>query len=491
MQPQKRRRWIRSTAAVAVVLLAVLAATPSFLVRSGYLRRILNKKPEKFLLSYASATAPWPWQIVANGLEIRGADPNVEWWFRMERADLKISLFGLLRRRFHVRTLRVEGLRFRLRQRVKREERDAAAVAPLPEIPGFGEVPVKGGAPFFPPPEPPSHYWAVAIDDLVAPASEIWIDQYRYQGPARVTGGFFLWPRKETHIGPASVDFEGGRLSLGENIMASSLRGRVGAKIASYDPKIVRGEEVYRYISGKASVSGPTPDMRWLNYYLRSSPEPRLSGGKGTIEAALSLENGEGFLSAKLDGRRVRAKYQKESLVGDVSLHARLAPWTPAKAEGRFRDTSIELRDVAAGTSKEGWWGKFAVGPGTLRSEDAGLALASAVSIRCRDARPLYTLFQVGLPKWAMGLAKMEGLEAAMHVRLAPALLSVRHLDARGKRFAIVGNYRKKGSVSDGAFLVSSGALSAGVDIDKGKSSIKLVGATKWYAARAATPEFR
>ena len=220
MQPQKRRRWIRSTAAVAVVLLAVLAATPSFLVRSGYLRRILNKKPEKFLLSYASATAPWPWQIVANGLEIRGADPNVEWWFRMERADLKISLFGLLRRRFHVRTLRVEGLRFRLRQRVKREERDAAAVAPLPEIPGFGEVPVKGGAPFFPPPEPPSHYWAVAIDDLVAPASEIWIDQYRYQGPARVTGGFFLWPRKETHIGPASVDFEGGRLSLGENIMA-------------------------------------------------------------------------------------------------------------------------------------------------------------------------------------------------------------------------------------------------------------------------------
>jgi hypothetical protein len=351
---------------------------------------------------------------------------------------------------------------------------------------------VTGGPPFFPPPDPPSHYWGVEIGDLVAaPATQIWIDAYRFDGRARVSGKFALRPQKAASVGPVSIDFDQGRLSIGNETAAEPFRARVEGSVATFDPRRVRGNEVYRYVSGKGTLSGEMPNARFLNFYLRSSPEPRLAGGRGTLRGSLGLNLGKGELDLTLAARRLQARYRKATIAGDATLRFRLSPWTPAQAVGRVDGSSLELRGVSSGAGgADDWWGKFSIGPGTLASKPGGLDLATRVGILARDARPLYTLFGVGLPKWAQRLARMESLTATASVNLGPSVVDVLNLKAAGGNLAVAGDYRERGANADGAFLVSSGKLAAGVEIRAGKPTIKLAGATKWFESRGR-PEAR
>ncbi|HKB70785.1 MAG TPA: hypothetical protein VKH46_08070 [Thermoanaerobaculia bacterium] len=484
IRSRKLGRAVLWAVAVVGVLLALAAAAPGFLLRRGLLLRWVNDKPEKLRLSYSSARAPWPGRVVVEGLEMRGSDPNVQWWFRMERADIRYSLLDLLAKRFHATSVRATGLAFRLRQRLSARHDTAAARAPLPPIPGFGEVPIKGGPPFFPPPEDPRHYWQVQIEGLEAPAREIWIDQYRYAGDAQVAGGFSLWPRKESRVGPARVDFGGGRVWLGRDLAVERLRAQVAGRISSFDPRSVRGSEVYRYVAAEARMAGEITDSRFLNYYLRDSAEPRLSGGRGKIDGHLALRRGDGSLSLTLAVSGVRAVYRKNALAGDAVVRLRMPDWNPADGAGRLRGTSFELADVSSAGGARNWWGRFDVGAGTLRSKSGGLELSGQVAAKCRDARPLYTLFGVALPRWARGIVGLEGLTASAGVVLGPATVEIAGLDARGGKFTIAGDYARRGKAADGAFLVSAGPLSVGVEVSGGKSSLKLVGAKGWFAGR-------
>jgi len=516
VRSRKNRRaavWaLAILAALAAALVAAAAAAPSYILRRGLLRKWINGHPEKLFLSYATASAPGPGRLVVTGLELRGSDPNVQWWFRMERAEIRYAPLDLLGKRFHATSVGATGLAFRIRQRLPARHATPAARAPLPPIPGLGEVPVNGGPPFFPPPEPPQNYWQVQIDDLVAPAREIWIDAYRYRGEGRVSGSFSLWPQKKAIVGPVRVDFLGGTVTLGDDVVARGFRASVEGRIAPFDPRAVRGNEVYRFISGTAHMAGEMPSIGFLDYYLRDSSEPRLSGGRGKIGGDLMLKDGRGAMSASLAAVGARAVYRKTALAGSAVLELRMNDWRPGEAYGVLHGTKIALSDLstspanakapaAAGTkgsahpperadrSPEGadrWWGEFDVGPGKLRSTDSGLELSGRVAARCRDARALYTLFQVGLPKWAQGIFRLTEFRGGADVVLGPALVEVQRLEARGGSFAVSGDYRSRGRATDGAFLISTGSLAVGIDVEGAKPSLKIAGAKSWFAAKRA-----
>jgi hypothetical protein len=522
-EPSRKRLRV---AVWALAVLAVLAggailAAPGYVLRRGLLLRWMNGDPRKLFLSYASASAPGPGRLIVTGLELRGGDPNVQWWFRMERAEIRYAPLDLLAKRFHATSVRATGLAFRIRQRLPAKHGTESARAPLPPIPGFGPVPVDGGPPFYPPPEPPENYWQVRIDDLVAPAREIWLDAYRYEGDARVAGSFSLWPQKRAMIGPVRIDFLGGTVAVGNDVAARRLHGAVEGRVAPFDPRAVRGNEVYRFVSGKAHAEGEVPSLAFLNYYLRDSPEPRLSGGRGKLGGDLTLKDGRGTMSATLAVERARAAYRKTTLAGSVTMDLRMNDWRPGEAYGLLHGTKFSLADLSTspakakapdgagqkpnGTSQEPdgasqkpdganqkpdganqWWGEFDVGPGKLRSTDSGLELSGRVTSRCRDALPLYTLFEVGLPKWAQGIFRLREFRAAADVVLGPSVIEVKRLEASGGAFAVSGDYRSRGAATEGAFLVSTGSLAVGIDVDGPKPALKIAGAKSWFAARRA-----
>lgn len=488
MTARVRTLWIALALMAMGLAVAAWAATQT-IVSTRLLRSWVNGNPEELLLDYEQASAWVPGVIQIRGLTMRGSDPNVQWSFRMEKASISFSFLDLLRKQFHATRVRAEGLVFRLREKEDKSEMSSAHLKRLPSIPGFSDPPGKERAP-----EPPPlsetekrRFWSVRVDDLAAdPAPDIWIEIYRFRGHARVTGSFLLRPHVEARVGPAAVEFLSGVFLLGpEETMLSSASGRADCVIDPFDPEKVRGQEVWRRISGNIRTEGRLEDLRFLNHFLRRTPEPRLAGGGGRAHFAVRFDHGIGRGGGNFEVPRATLRYAAGTLAGRASGRWEVPRWDVERDDMEISGSRVELKDVAtAGTrhDERGWWGRFDVASGHLRN---GLTAQTAVS--CRDARPLYTLFRANLPGWAEGILKLEGMTGRARVRLAGDLVDVEDLEASGGKFHVAGRYREKKEDRRGAFLVESGLLAVGVAIDGPASHVKLLGARKWFREETET----
>ena len=144
----------------------------------------------------------------------------------------------------------------------------------------------------------------------------------------------------------------------------------------------------------------------------------------------------------------------------------------------------LELRDVTASTTggaEVNWWGKMRVVDGKIRN-----GLDARMDIQCRDARPLYRLFGVALPKWAEGLLQLENLHATTRVRLTPIRKSFDELAVSAGEFRVSGEYDDVRDVTHGVFLLEKGKLAVAVQIEGAMKSLRPLGAREWYAVAAS-----
>ena len=475
-----------SAAGLAVLALAAGCAAvvwTSSVLRGGKVRSWVNGDPDKLLLAYDQASSPWPGRIRVRGLRLRGRDPNVEWEFRIDDCRATISLPDLIRKRFHATSVEATGLSFRLRQRVEEGRAKPERVRFLPPIEGFAPVPLRGEPPALPD-RNAKDLWEVSIDRLKAsPVKEIWIDAYRYEGSAVLEGRLHLRPRLRASVGPATLEWSGGTLTLFGRKAADPIRARVECRIEPFDPERVRGSAVWDSLSAKADWGGDLAGLEFLNPLLGDSP--RVSGGRGTMSGRIRLESGKGEARVSLAARGAQAQYPKETLTGDLSAELRMAPWRPEQGIGLVEGSRVELRDVRESPAKEReWWGEVRAVSGSLRSADHGLRLTAEVESRCRDARPINTVFGVGLPRWTQGLLTLEGFSGRAGVDFAPRLTRARGLDASGGNFRVRGDFVRAGDAKQGAFLLEDGALRAGVEIDGPSTRLHVLGARDWFFSR-------
>ncbi len=486
--------WI---AAAALLLAVVLAAAGSIalhrILATGKVKEWVNTHPDNLRLEYASASGWVPWDVRVRGLELRNRDPNVEFWFRIDDARFSFSPLALFAKHFHVTRLRATGLEYRLRIRAAASEASAGHFAALPAIPGFGERPEPPGEPEGPSQPEKGSPFKIQVDDLsIGGVREVWIDIYRYAGgTGSLTGSFSIHPRRRAQVGPARVLLEKGDLTIGNQAIVRGGTFDAGAVIREFDPRLVRGNAVWPFISGKVRLEGPLGGLGFLNHFIEG--EPRMSGGGGTggtVRLAVDVEKGRGVGSIALDSRGISARYKEAALRGNVAVAARIPSWEPEKNHLDLSGTSIELKNIssggAPGPESRNWWGRFDLKSADVRPERAA-AFAANVAIRCRDARPLFTLFEVGLPGWARGVLKLEGLEATAKVALGKDVTELEGLDAKGGAFRIRGRYRDRGRDRHGAFLLEAGALAVGLDIGGPKSTLKLIGARGWFQEQPAT----
>jgi hypothetical protein len=469
--------------AIGLVFAAFLAI--HLVLSGGHLRRWVNGDPESLYLDYESASSLVPGIIQMRGLTIRGSDSNVHWFFRMERATISVSLVDLLRRRFHATRVRASGLVFRLRQRAEKDP-DPAHQARLPPIPGVVEPPrtkststKPGPAPA--PPDPHEKYWTVFVEDIVAdPTPEIWIELYRFRGHARVSGSFSLHPHQEDWVGPAGVRFLSGDLTLGpEQPLMTGVSGETTCTIKAYDPDRVRGDHVWPFVTGNFRMKGRLTDLGFVNHFLRHSREPRLSGGVGSTMLNVSFDQGIGRGDARFEAREVSARYGKGTLSGRAEGKLAIPRWEMERDVMDLSGSRIDLAEIrtsATAHDERDWWGRFEIPSGRLQN-----GLRARAQIDARDARPLYTLFRANLPGWAQGILKLDGIHATARVHLGSDLLEVRELEAHGGSFHIAGEYEERKNNERGAFLVETGALALGLEIDLVASHLHLLGARKWF----------
>ncbi len=515
-RPARIALWIAGSVLLLLLLIGVGASIALHrILTTGKIKEWANKEPEKLRIEYAAASGWFPWDVHVSGFELRNRDPNVEFYFRLEEARVSLSVLGLLSHELHFTRVRGSGLDYRLRLRPDPSQKAPEHFAALPPIPGFPERPLiaheppvedpgAGGgrkaAAAAPAPQPASengnrnapaqgskssdesHPFRLNFDNIhIDAVRQVWIDIYRYRGAGTLDGSFNLLSGRHAQVGPARLALSGGDLTLGRHVITRRAAFEVNCEIHQYDQRQLSGNQVWPMISGRVRLDGPLAGLEFLNYFIDG--EPRLSGGGGTAHLAVDVDKGVGKGTLSLISRRVLARYRKSDLRSDAAIRIKLDPWTFEKDRINLSGSHIELTHATEGgtgpDSRE-WWGRFTLPSADIQSGRAAV-FQTRVSLACRDARPLFTLFDTNLPGWARGILKLEGIEATGRVGVGKSLLEIEQLDAKGGSFRIRGRYRAAGPAKKGAFLVEGGLLNVGLEIEGPSSKLKLLGAKGWY----------
>jgi hypothetical protein len=450
------------------------------------LRAEINLKPEELFIDWDEAVSTWPGRVTVKNLSIRGSDPNVQWIVTLPEASLRYALGPLLRRTFVVTELRPKSVQFRIRQKLPPERVSDARVRALPPIPGFGDPPLRVEGQVLPP--PPPNPFTIEVQDVATDAfDDIWFDGCRYRGPAKLRGRFRLKPGNRAQIGPASVVFDGGGVAVGETPAVKELSGTLEATFAEWDVQELKDEKVWQVVTAKVELSGPTQGVDFLEGALQLGPHVRVSGGPGHFSLAGEIDHGNATGDVEITAKG--SKYTRPGLAFEGTAQARLkvASWALDGGPLEIGGSSLKLADVRVpgAEAKAGWWGEFDVRSGRL-----GKGLTGKVAVRCKDGRPLLAFLGEGLPKWTAGLIDTDGLTATADVVLSEPRTAIRGLEAKGGKFTIEGEYDRRGENARGAFLIETGILILGVELDNGKAILRPLLARQWFAkARSAVFE--
>jgi hypothetical protein len=473
---------------LVLVLTLIVLIVPNRLLRSDFLRSRLNESPESGLLDYESASSRLPGTVHVKNFRFRDRDPKAEWSVELAEADLTYSLVDLLRRRFHVTRVTGRGLVFHARNRLTSAEATTARARRLPPIAGFPDPPLL--APAAPRPPATGKEWSLLVENLdVDSVREIWIDDYRYTGDARLTGGFLLRPNQQAEIHPTELVSQTGVLRSGTQVLAEDVKVRIGARFPAWEPRRFPGSQVLRLVIGKVEASLRLPTAELLSRLIGEPGGTRLEKGDGRLNVKASVERGVAsgvltFSSRDLALRildvAMRGRFDARMALSGVHLET----LGGGRLDGGHVNLTGALLSDPDGTTRP-WWGRIDFSPGAFRPRTEAFFTTTA-SAKARDSRPLLRIVGVNLPRWARRMLDLdEVLTARAGIRIGKELIEIRRMTARTGKLRIDGDYSAEGKAKYGTFLIDSGLLSVGVGIDGGKTELDVLGPRRWFRRRA------
>jgi len=477
-KPGQLRRRLLVLGAVLVLPLVAYAGAARWLLSGPRLRALINADPESLLLDYDEATSFWPGRVTLRNLRIRGSDQNVQWIIRLATARLDYSILALAQRTFRVEHLRGDGLSFYLRNKLEPAGVESADASVLPPVPGFADPPLRSDP--VQGPQPESNPWRVDVRRLfIDHFDDVWVDAFHYRGPARLEGGFFLRPGLLARIGPARVRFEPGRLRVGNAPEEISIVGTVSGEFQPFEPPVVQGSEVWQKVTGDVSFDIGFERLASLQYVAGPADRARLADGPGSGTIRGTIERGIGKGEVRLGVQDGTVGLRELTLRGNADLRLRIPRWNLVSGPLEISGSRLALSDVRSSGPDASWrwWGRFDVPAGAI-----GKTASASIVATTRDARPLLALFSAQLPAWTRGLLDLDNFTATATVDTGPSVTRVRDLDARGGNFRVQGHYLRRNADREGAFLIESGALSVGLEVEKNATTLRLLGAKQWFA---------
>jgi hypothetical protein len=471
------RRWIPMLILALLAPLAAYDAAAHWLLSGPKLRALINADPESLTLDYDEAASFWPGRLTIKNLRIRGSDRNVQWIIRLASARVDYSVLALARRTFRAERLRGTGLSFSLRNKLEPAEATAADVSVLPAVPGFADPPLRSEE--VQGPARKGNPWRIDVRTLfIDHFDDIWIDAFHYRGVARLAGGFFLRPGLLARIGPAQVNFERGETRIGHAPVGISVSGTVSGAFEPFEPPRVHGSEVWQKVSGDVKLDTRFERLQSLEYLVRSAAGTRLEDGAGTGTIRAAIERGIAKGEVRLAIQDGAVGLKKLKLQGDADLRLLIPRWNLTSGPLEVSGSRLALSDVRSSGSHESrrWWGRFDIPSGKV-----GSTTSAGIEARSRDARPLLALLAADLPDWTRGLVNLDDFTATATVDIGPSLAKIRDLDARGGTYRIQGHYLREKANREGAFLIESGALSVGLEVEQNATTIRLLGAKRWF----------
>jgi hypothetical protein len=338
--------------AVLILLTAILvAAYASFpvvvrrLLTGPTLRVLINARPQDFFIDWEEASSPRFGHVVMRNVTLRGSDPNVQWFARIERLELEYSLLALLRRSFQARDVRGSGLSFALRSKLPAGSTIADA-APLPPIPGFSDPPLKSPDDhFFVEPKP----WLLDLRNVtIDQFNDIWVNQVRYRGPARVQGGLQLRPLQMVRIDAAAISLDGGQLRIGDSPDGLGLSGSIVVSSRAFEPLRVPLPDLPGVITAELKLDVRADKLQTLGDLFSLPAGVKLVGGAATVAVRGASREGvvDGQVTLTIDGGQ--ARFGDAS--GNVGFVGSIAVWS--KPVQLLKEPKGDLLAALAGDAK-------------------------------------------------------------------------------------------------------------------------------------------
>ncbi len=449
-----------------------------WLLSGPKLRAIINAHPQSFRIDWGEAVSTRPGHVRLRNLSLRGSDPNVQWAIDLEQAELDYSIVALLHRTFRCTRLVGSGLSFALRSKLEPGQVKTADVPLLPPIPGFSDPPLKEPGQEFRVESNPFHIdvRGVSIDR----AESLWVNQLHYRGPARVSGGFYLWPTRLAQIEDAVLQWDGGALTVGRSPDRVALSGKLATSSRAFEPINAPMPRALREFRVQLDIDLATDALHAIEEYVRFPEGVRLEGNGPKATVSIASEEGVANGKVTLTVRGGAARTRTYRLTGDLDASVPIRRWDVTgplsfDASG-MRVALAHVHGSGAADARE-WWGTFEAPQAKI-----GRAASGRIEAHCRDARPLLALLNVDLPAWTKGLVSLDDLSAGAAVTAAPGEIRVRELEATGGKFRVQGQYDHDGKTNDGAFLFEQGILIVGVEIGPTGTKIRPLFAKQWYA---------
>jgi hypothetical protein len=279
---------------VAVAILEVVYLMVANVVLKTSLLKDFAASSDDLRVDYSSAHSVLPGRVEVRDLRVRFHDRNVEFLISVDEGSLDVSLHELAVRRFHALRVDAKKVGYRMRHKVSRVGKEGPRLAAYPPIPGFKDPPLYEKGQTTPaPPIPDEEYdlWDVQVEGVHAEVAEVWILEYRYQGPGLATGSFRVKPARYYEVTGATLDLRGGTLTLGADTVAKQATLAIDCTVTGSDPQKLHGLEPLRHVfSGvRGRLSGM--DLAFLDAYLH----PRLEAtaqGAASLELDLRVERG-------------------------------------------------------------------------------------------------------------------------------------------------------------------------------------------------------
>ncbi|WP_437815985.1 hypothetical protein [Sorangium sp. So ce1078] len=236
-------------------------------------------------------------------------------------------------------------------------------------------------------------------------------------------------------------------------------------------------------------VAAAIPDLRWLNADGAAPDAPRFTGGAAFVRSSLEVDplgRGTGALSLLM--KHGALTWKETRVKGDVKARVALDAANVLGPTATLGKSRIEIKDLAIehkGEALPGWWANIDI-------DDAKVGrgrMEAAIRLECKDAMPAVKLLDAEdvIPGWAAGLLTMEGLKASATVKRNASDVDFRLLEAQGGNLAIRGRLTKSdGQEPLGAFLVKSGLLSVGIDLERDGAGVHPLVGDDWVNEKIA-----
>ena len=304
---------ITFTLAAGILLELIYLAAANFLLMSGSLERILNRKPEKALYAWTSAWTVWPGIVHVHHFSLAQKNRRTRWNLELDRASLQIHLRELCFRRFTAENVSIRGATLQI-ETVNQVRSVPAEVQPVPKDPtdtAISEIPpTQTGAN---PPDPPVLEPAAPIENvpssaLQPPGNPPWtitihavhaedlkaitFDQYTLKCTGTVNGAMTYITRGPMYATGVDFFLENGEVTADELPVASGLNIHCNdVAMGPYVPRENRGRKALAFLDGDLKLTGRIQSLGFIQHYFQNTDWIHLDGA-GLVDGQIKMVRG-------------------------------------------------------------------------------------------------------------------------------------------------------------------------------------------------------